>query len=82
MWHQNKHLSERERLLTRNSNMADLLLEIKREHAELFEGHGEVNTIVVRSLSNKTSIVTSGEIQSMARGHRHRFSHCANGWRS
>ncbi|CAF1301394.1 unnamed protein product [Rotaria sordida] len=37
MWHQNKHLSAKERLLSRNTKMADLLLEIKREHAILFE---------------------------------------------
>ncbi|CAF1086777.1 unnamed protein product [Rotaria sp. Silwood1] len=37
MWHQNKHLSAKERLLSRNAKMADLLLEIKREHAILFE---------------------------------------------
>lgn len=43
MWHQNKHLSEKERLLTRNSKMADLLLEIKQEHATLFEERGEVS---------------------------------------
>ena len=53
MWHQNKHLSEKERLLTRNSKMADLLLEIKREHAELFEGQSEVNTLAVLSLPGK-----------------------------
>jgi hypothetical protein len=45
MWHQNKHLSEKERLLTRNTKMADLLLEIKQEHATLFEERGEVNYI-------------------------------------
>ncbi|CAF3126021.1 unnamed protein product [Rotaria socialis] len=37
MWHQNKHLSAKERLLSRNAKMADILLEIKREHAILFE---------------------------------------------
>lgn len=37
MWHQNKHLSAKERMLSRNNKMADLLLEIKREHAILFE---------------------------------------------
>ncbi|CAF1329434.1 unnamed protein product [Rotaria magnacalcarata] len=37
MWHQNKHLSAKERLLSRNTKMADILLEIKREHAILFE---------------------------------------------
>lgn len=42
MWHQNKHLSAKERLLSRNTKMADLLLEIKREHAILFEDQGEV----------------------------------------
>ncbi|CAF0904957.1 unnamed protein product [Adineta ricciae] len=41
MWHQNKHLSEKERRLTRNAKMADLLLEIKQEHATLFEERGE-----------------------------------------
>lgn len=43
MWHQNKHLSAKERLLSRNNKMADLLLEIKREHAILFEENTEVN---------------------------------------
>lgn len=42
MWHQNKHLSAKERLLSRNTKMADLLLEIKREHAILFEEKSEV----------------------------------------
>jgi ankyrin repeat protein len=42
MWHQNKHLSAKERLLSRNTKMADLLLEIKREHAILFEEKTEV----------------------------------------
>ncbi len=46
MWHQNKHLSAKERLLTRNSKMADLLLEIKQEHASLFEEKGEVNYFI------------------------------------
>ncbi|CAF4321989.1 unnamed protein product, partial [Rotaria sordida] len=41
MWHQNKHLSAKERLLSRNTKMADLLLEIKREHAILFEEKSE-----------------------------------------
>ncbi|UJR37172.1 hypothetical protein I4U23_029881 [Adineta vaga] len=41
MWHQNKHLSEKERRLTRNSKMADILLQIKQEHAALFEEKGE-----------------------------------------
>jgi hypothetical protein len=44
MWHQNKHLSAKERLLSRNTKMADLLLEIKREHAILFEEQNEVNS--------------------------------------
>lgn len=43
MWHQNKHLSAKERLLSRNTKMADLLLEIKREHSILFEEKSEVN---------------------------------------
>ncbi len=43
MWHQNKHLSAKERLLSRNTKMADLLLEIKREHAILFEENTDVN---------------------------------------
>ena len=43
MWHQNKHLSAKERLLSRNTKMADLLLEIKREHAILFEEKTEVS---------------------------------------
>lgn len=43
MWHQNKHLSAKERLISRNTKMADLLLEIKREHAILFEEKAEVN---------------------------------------
>ncbi|CAF3797593.1 unnamed protein product [Rotaria sordida] len=37
MWHQNKHSSAKECFLSRNTKMADLLLEIKREHAILFE---------------------------------------------
>lgn len=43
MWHQNKHLSAKERLLSRNTKMADILLEIKREHAILFEEKSDVN---------------------------------------
>jgi ankyrin repeat protein len=43
MWHQNKHLSAKERLLSRNTKMADLLLEIKRDHAILFEEKAEVS---------------------------------------
>ena len=46
MWHQNKHLSAKERLLSRNTKMADLLLEIKREHAILFEEKSEVNIFI------------------------------------
>ncbi|CAF0880759.1 unnamed protein product [Adineta steineri] len=62
MWHQNKHLSEKERLLTRNSKMADILLEIKQEHANLFEEKGEekfdqwlVNAGTGSGALNKTS---------------------------
>ena len=44
MWHQNKHLSAKERLLSRNTKMADLLLETKREHSILFEEKSEVNS--------------------------------------
>jgi len=53
MWHQNKHLSAKERLLTRNTKMADLLLEIKREHALLFEEKGEVNSSFFSVLCQK-----------------------------
>lgn len=45
MWHQNKHLSAKERLISRNTKMADLLLEIKREHAILFEEKTEVSLL-------------------------------------
>lgn len=43
MWHQNKHLSEKERMISRNAKMADILFEIKREHALLFEEKSDVN---------------------------------------
>jgi hypothetical protein len=65
MWHQNKHLSAKERLLTRNSKMADLLLEIKQEHANLFEEKGEVNyfinsieRIIIECIGNIRSMVS------------------------
>jgi len=45
MWHQNKHLSAKERMISRNNKMADLLLEIKREHAVLFEEKTDVNFV-------------------------------------
>lgn len=47
MWHQNKHLSAKERLVSRNTKMADLLLEIKREHALLFEEKSDVNILLI-----------------------------------
>jgi ankyrin repeat protein len=47
MWHQNKHLTAKERLLSRNTKMADILLEIKREHAILFEEKSEVNLFLL-----------------------------------
>ncbi|CAF0791389.1 unnamed protein product [Didymodactylos carnosus] len=41
MWHQNKHISAKHRLLAKRSKMQDILNEIKSEHALLFEEKGE-----------------------------------------